>query len=113
MKDKLLQAARESGIEDLLSKPIILLMVCVLFESTQKLPRSQTEIVSSIIEMYMDQSSIKHFGKKTKDIAGLENLLYRFGELSWASLKRNRKQLLLLKVCCGFFNFYLNQFFEI
>ena len=102
MAGKLIVAARESGLYDMLSKPIILLMVCVLFQSTQKLPKSQTEVVANIMEMYMDRSSIKHFGRKTKDIAGLENLLYRLGELSWASLKRNRKQLLLQKVSSKF-----------
>ena len=78
--------AMHAGIEGLLRLPIILLMVCVLFDEKKNLPKSQTKIISSIVEMFLDRSALKHFGKKAKDIVGLDEILYKLGELAWKTL---------------------------
>ena len=87
-----------SGIHDLLNRPMILLMACVLLYERKQLPKSQTEIMSQIVEMCMDRSCLKHFGKKAKDIVGLELILHRLGEVAWRALRRKRRQLLIHKV---------------
>ena len=87
--------AKDAKLEGLLRLPIILLTVCVLFDENEDLPTSQTEIISKIVELFMDRSAIKHYGRKAKDIAGLEEMLYKLGELAWRTLRKETRQLLL------------------
>ena len=56
--EDLLNKSKESGINELLRIPIILLMVCVLYFITEHLPTSKTEIVWQIIKMCMDRSTL-------------------------------------------------------
>ena len=94
----LIEKAKIIGIEDLLHIPIVLLMVSVLFYIEKELPESLTQIIERIVFMCMDRSTMKHFGKKAKEILGLDHLLYKLGELSLAALKDDTMQLLLSKV---------------
>ena len=87
-----------SGIHDLLNRPMILLMVCVLLHERKQLPKSQTEIMSEIVQICMDRSCLKHFGKRARDMVGLEHILYRLGEVAWKALRRKTRQLLVHKV---------------
>ena len=96
----LLAKCKAVNIYDLLHIPIILLMVVVLYNTRKQLPTSLTEIVKSIIFMCMDRSTMKHFGKKAKDVEGLEDMLYKLGKLSLEALERDKRQLLLSKVGC-------------
>ena len=96
--EDLLNKSKESGINELLRIPIILLMVCVLYYITEDLPTSKTEIVWQIIKMCMDRSTLKQIGKVSNEIAELDELLYILGELSWQALQRDKKQLLINKV---------------
>ena len=93
---KLQQKAVEVGIAELLRIPIILLMVCILYDQLKKLPRSQTEIISRIVALLLDRSALKHFKKKYMKIPGILQHLFKFGELSWKALKS--RQSLLSKV---------------
>ena len=102
--EDLYEKAKEAGIAELLKLPIILLMVCILYDEKQQLPKSQMEIISSIIDMFMDRSALKHFGMRAKDIVGLKQMLYRLGELAWTALRRDTHQLLLTKVQIHFSN---------
>ena len=95
---KLISKAKEVGIYGLLHVPILLLMVCVLYYSTMQLPSSQTQLIWQILQMCMDRSAIKYFGMKAKHLVGLEHLLYKLGELSLRTMRRERRQLLLSKV---------------
>ena len=38
----------------------------------------------------MHRSYLKHFGKKARDMVGLEYILYRLGEVAWNALRRNK-----------------------
>ena len=90
--------ATRVGIKELLHIPILLLMVCVLYDEVRQLPGTQIEIIQRMIEILLDRSTLKHFGKKAKDVENLENLLFELGRLSIEALQRDTKQLLLLKV---------------
>ena len=51
--DKLLQLAKKAGISEanLLRVPIILLMIIVIFDKKQSLPKTKTEIIRTIIQL--------------------------------------------------------------
>ena len=96
--ENMYEKAKEAGIAELLRLPTILLMVCILYDGKQQLPKCQTEIVSCIIDMFIDYSALKHFGLKAKNIVGLDQMLFKLGELAWIALRRDTQQLLLSKV---------------
>ena len=101
LSQSLLHKSREAGIYQLLRVPIILLMVCVLYHSTEELPRRKTDIVWKIIVMCMDRSALKNLGRKSSEITDLDEMLYILGELSWTALRRDAKQLLISKASRG------------
>ena len=68
-----------AGIQNLLYTPIFLLMVSILYYTKKKLPESLTQIVESIVYMFIDRSTVKHFGKKASEIIGLKHMLYKVG----------------------------------
>ena len=94
----LLHQTKEAKISELLCIPIVLLMVCILYHEHQSLPSSKTDIVWKIITMCMDRSTLKHLGKKSSEIADLDELLDILGQLSLESLQRDTKKLLIQKV---------------
>ena len=53
---RLVEKSKDSGIYELLRIPKVLLMVCVLFHTTETLPRNKTEIVWEIIQMYIKRA---------------------------------------------------------
>ena len=102
LSEEMLEAARETGLYDLLHIPVILLMVCVLFRQTRSLPKSLTKVMERIIDLCIDRSAMKHLGKRRSEIEGLDEMLFKLGELSWNTLKRPVQQLLLSKVLLSF-----------
>ena len=94
----LLEQTKDAEINGLLRIPIVLLMVCVLYHEHQSLPSSKTDIVWKIIRMCMDRSTLKHLGKKSSEIADLDEMLDILGQLSWESLHRDTKKLLIQQV---------------
>ena len=98
--DKLLLLAKQAGISEanLLRVPIILLMICVIFDEKQSLPKTKTEIIRTIIKLMMDRSTLKHFGCKSQDLKQLDNSLEILGKISWTALQNDIGQLLLKKV---------------
>ena len=108
MAKTLIQEASNCMIKDMLQIPIVLLMACVLFFETQKLPKSQTAIIDKIVEMCLDRSASKTLWEKMQsEIPGLEDKLYQLGELSWKALKGATRQLLLPKVQHLSYIFYI------
>ena len=103
---QLIEKAREVGIDKLLRNPIIPLMVCVLYSNEQFLPDTTTSIVWAIIKMCIDRFTLKHLGKRSRDIENLDEMLFILGKLSWLALQRDTKQLLISKVRFEIF-FYL------
>ena len=53
---EMLNQAKRSGADELLSVPIILLMTCVLFEENKALPKSRTDI----FELFWNLSLTDH-----------------------------------------------------
>ena len=98
--DELLKLAKQAGISEvnLLRVPIILLMICVIFDKKQFLPKTKTEIIRTIIQLMMDRSTLKHFGCKSSELKQLDNLLEMLGKISWTALQNDIAQLLLKKV---------------
>ena len=94
----LLERAHHAGIYELLRIPIILLMVCVLYYTTEELPDNKTKIIWKLVLMCIDRSALKHLGRKASEISNLDEMLYLLGKLSWEALQRHAKQLLIKKV---------------
>ena len=110
---EMLNQARRSGVDKLLSVPIILLMACALFEDNQTLPKSRTELFRTIFELVMDRSCLKGFGQKASRLYDIENILQTLGKFAWEALQKDARQLLLDKVTFPkyFFSHYqLNQY---
>ena len=105
----LIEEASKLMITDLLKIPIILLMLCVLYEhvvfAKEELPKSHTAVIDKIIEMILNRSALKHFEKKAREIPWLEAKLYQLGKLAWTTLKGKTRQLLLPKVLHYFLHF--------
>ena len=93
---RLLQQAKDAGIDDLLRVPIILLMTCVVYDEREMLPDKKTELVKIIFEMCMNRTILKLSSRKSYDIESIELLL--LGNFSWQSLQNDVNQLSLNKV---------------
>ena len=103
--DEMLKQAEQAGLysgwsSDLLRVPIILLMVCVIFDEKRSLPKSRTAIVKDIFELTIDRTTLKRFSPGMyADVKEFQDaLLFALGELAWESLKKKEKELLLNKV---------------
>ena len=96
--EEMLKMAKESNIHNLLSVPIILLMVCVLYNEYRKLPKSRTEIFRLICRHIADRSTLKYFGCKAAELDDFNNMLRTLGEFAWEALQNDIQQLLLRKV---------------
>ena len=96
--DKLIDDMKGTGLYDLLKIPMILLMTLQLHEKLQTLPKSETEIIWKIIQMSMDRATSRHLGKKSSEVANLEEMLFCLGELSWSSLQEDTEKLVMNKV---------------
>ena len=94
----MLKMAKESNIYNLLSVPIILLMICVLYNEHGKLPQSRTEIFRLIYKRIADRSTLKYFGCKGMELDNFNNMLSILGEFAWEALQDDVRQLLLRKV---------------
>ena len=53
---------------ELLSTPIILLMICVLYEENRSLPDTRTKIYETVRELVMDRTTWKTFGCKSSQV---------------------------------------------
>ena len=97
--ESLMKAAERSQTNELLRIPIIALMLCILYKETKQLPRTQTEIIKEIIQIY-----IKRAKEKGVELPDEDEMLFVLGKLSWNALRRDTHQLLIKKV-----NYSLNQ----
>ena len=94
--EKLLQQAKDAGIDDLLRVPIVLLMACVVYDEREMLPNKKTELVRTIFEMFMNRTTLKPFNRKSYNVESVEMIV--LGKFSWHSLQNDVNQLLLNKV---------------
>ena len=95
---EMLNQAKRSGVDKLLSVPIILLMACALFEENQTLPESRTDIFRTILELVIDRSSLKRFNYKASCLEKFDSMLETLGKLAWEALQQDVRQLLINKV---------------
>ena len=96
--DKMLKQAKETGINELLRVPIMLVMTVVIFNEENTLPKSKTEMYETIFRLTIDRTTLKTFGHKSKDITKLDDLLNTLGEFSWKALQKDSQELLLKRV---------------
>ena len=96
--EAMLKQARQSGIRDLLYVPIILLLVCFLFEQDSTLPATQTKLFQAVFTMVVGRLVNKKPDGKFADQEYVDNLFLTLGRVSWEALQRTTKQLLLRKV---------------
>ena len=100
-EEVLLQAwekLRENRYNELLSTPIVLLMICVLYEENRSLPDTRTKIYETVRELAMDRTTLKTFGCKSSQVKNITEMTYVLGKFAWEALKRDIQQLLLNKV---------------
>ena len=100
--DNLLSEAFEKLGKDryneLLGTPIVLLMICVLYEENRSLPDTRTRIYETVRELAMDRTTWKTFGCRSSDIKDVTKMTYVLGKFAWEALKKDIQQLLLNKV---------------
>ena len=58
----------EERYNELLSTPIVLLMICVLYEENRSLPDTRTKIYETVRELVMDRTTWKTFGCKSSQV---------------------------------------------
>ena len=100
-KDKseaMLKQARQSGIRDLLYVPIILLLVCFLFQQDSSLPATQTELFQAVFTMVVHRLVHRNRDRKFADQEYVDNLFLTLGRVSWEALQCTTGKLLLRKV---------------
>ncbi len=87
----------------ILQVPIMLHMICVLFQRETSLPKTRTGVISAIVERCPDWEEIRKSGNKTTDEwkQVLEATLERLGELAWERLEKGNKDLVFTKVSFG------------
>ena len=83
---------------ELLSTPIVLLMICVLYEENGSLPDTRTKIYETVRELAMDRTTLKTFGCKSSQVKNITKMTCVLGKFAWEALKRDIQQLLLNKV---------------
>lgn len=73
--------------------PILLHMVCVLFQREVSLPKTRTGVISAVVERCPDWEEIRKSGKKTRKEwkVALEIALVNLGELAWHRLYKGTK----------------------
>ena len=91
-------ALNEDRYNELLSTPIVLLMICVLYEENRSLPDTRTKIYETVRELAMDRTTWKTFGCKSSQVEDITEKTFVLGKFAWEALKRDIQQLLLNKV---------------
>ncbi len=91
----LAQCARNPAITGLLHIPIILLMICAIYNTESSIPDSITQLIQTVVHMTISRTTLKLFGKTASEIDNLDVLLCKLGKVAWSALQR---QSLLMKV---------------
>ncbi len=99
---QLLQMAQNSNIISqwgeygILQVPILLHMICVLYQRKVSLPKTMTGVVSAIVERCPDWEEIRRSGKKTDAEMRvlIDDALVKLGRLCWERLRQEDKDLI-------------------
>ncbi len=98
---RFLEIGKTNQILDILSIPLILQMMCVLFESGKDLPKSKTQATRAIVDWSINYCAHRQ-SHPTIETSEVEEMLYKLGKLAWESLQSEVQQLLLDKVCVNY-----------
>ncbi len=90
-----MEQVENSGITELLSIPIVVVLSCSLYKENKSLPK-RTELIEKIIFKTIDKS-LKKSGIEFPS-EQIEACLAMLGKLSWESLLKQTQQLLIKKV---------------
>ena len=97
---RIIQARGQRGLIDIFKSimtiPILLHMICVLFVCNKSLPKTKTGIIQAIVNRCMDREAIRAKGQKAVDSA--DQALYNLGKLAWQGLKEAGIKLFFDKV---------------
>ena len=100
-KDDLLEEAELAGLcssDDwgILTVPIFLHIVCILFICNLPLPKTRTGLLQAIVDRCIDREAIRTKGRTAVDSA--KRALYNLGRLAWQGLCEPGKKLIFTKV---------------
>ena len=95
---QMLREAKDKQVYPLLNVPILLFIVCVLYNENRSLPKSRTKLFHTIYKLIIDRSTMKTFGCKADDLEQLESMLFTLGQFAWEALQNDIGQLLLNRV---------------
>ena len=104
---KLINNMKIKGLYDLLKIPVFLLMLLQLHGKLDASPKSKTEVFWQIVQMCIERSVRRHFGKTVKEMEDLDEMLNVLGQLSWDAIQKDTANLILNKVSI-FCYFYFN-----
>ncbi len=93
-----LAKAVDNQILDILHIPLILQMMCVLFQSGHDLPKSKTQTANAMVDWSIKYSAFRK-SQASIELQEVEDMLYKLGKMAWESLQSDVQQLLLNKVC--------------
>ena len=82
--------------DSILTVPILLHMICILFLSKNILPNTTQRILQAIVDRCMDREAIRAKGQKAEQKA--DQALARLGKLAWIGLNEPGKKLIFEKV---------------
>ncbi len=98
MGKQFLEIGKRNQILDILRIPLILQMMCVLFQSGQNLPKSKTQATRAMVDWSVKYSAYRQTHPSVAS-AEVDEMVYKLGRLAWKSLQSDVQQLLLNKVC--------------
>ena len=98
-----------TGLYDLLKIPIMLLMLCVLYNENKhkSLPERKTQIYEELYELVMSRTTLKsnNFNCESSEVENIHSMLLTLGKFAWRALQDDVKQLLINKVILNRFYF--------
>ncbi len=93
-------------LQTLVQVPILLQMICVLFQSKTSLPDTKCGVISAIVKRAVDRSALRASGTKAQ--LDITSILEDLGKAAWQSLIGETQQLLMTKVIPNCLCFSLN-----
>ncbi len=84
----------------ILQVPIMLHMICFLYQREESLPKTMTGVISAIVERCPDWEEIRRSGQKTVEEIKvlLESALVSLGKVCWERLQPGNKDLIFTQV---------------
>ena len=115
LSQQISERERNEKIDDILKTPILLNMVCSLFEGPNPLPSTECQLVGCIVQRCINREAIRA-GRpkviKNTDVFSIDswpddirNIFLKLGKLAFDNLNKPIKNLMFDKVCRIFINY--------